>query len=209
MRSRSAYRTSSQMVCTFSLVLVLLVPLWGSAGQNIATKLDDDTSFAGIGFNSSRDASQPRHSLKLLASREGKEDAKISSSPSPFEHKKAPRQYDVLTPSGAEIRLLLRTGGSELALATLPVNGVSRAIYHKAVDDMWFFIRGRGEVWRKRGDQELVLPVEPDVALTILQGTHFQYRNTGNEPLSWITATTPPWPGSDEVVFVEGPWPVK
>ena len=128
---------------------------------------------------------------------------------SPFEHKRVPQEYDVLTPSGAEIRSLLTMGRSSMALATLPIHGVSRAIYHKTVDDMWFFIRGHGEVWRKQGDREEVLQVGPNVALTIPQGTHFQYRNTGSEPLSWITATMPPWPGSDEVVFAEGPWPVK
>jgi mannose-6-phosphate isomerase-like protein (cupin superfamily) len=45
------------------------------------------------------------------------------------------------------------------------------------------------------------------VSVSIPLGTTFQVRSFGHEPLSAIRATMPPWPGNDEAILVEGPWP--
>ena len=44
------------------------------------------------------------------------------------------------------------------------------------------------------------------VSFDIPLGTQFQFRNTGDEPLSVLIATMPPWPGNDEAIAVQGPW---
>jgi mannose-6-phosphate isomerase-like protein (cupin superfamily) len=71
---------------------------------------------------------------------------------------------------------------------------------------MWYFIGGKGEVWRRQGEREEVVEVGPGVCLTIQQGTYFQFRNTGGEPLRFLIVTMPPWPGIHEVVGVVGRW---
>ena len=65
---------------------------------------------------------------------------------------------------------------------------------------------GRGGMWRKQNDREEVVPVEPDVCLTIPRGTHFQFRSFGNGSLTAVGVTMPPWPGDSESYAVEGKW---
>lgn len=68
------------------------------------------------------------------------------------------------------------------------------ATAHKTIDEIWYFLTGRGEMWRKLGNKEDVVPVDPNTAAAIPLGTHFQLRSIGYTPLSAIGATSPPWP---------------
>lgn len=82
----------------------------------------------------------------------------------------------------------------------------SRAVAHRTVEEIWYFISGRGDLWRKRGEQEQVVEVKPGTCLTIPVSTLFQFRSLGAEPLVAIGITMPPWPGSQEAVKGEGIW---
>ena len=115
-------------------------------------------------------------------------------------------KYDCLAPDGSEIRLLLSLKGGGLCHCTLIPGKTSVAVRHKTVEEMWYFLEGRGEVWRKQGKVEKVTRVKPGLCLTIPTGTHFQFRNTGNVPLRFVIVTMPPWPGAQEAVPVEGKW---
>ncbi len=66
--------------------------------------------------------------------------------------------------------------------------------------------RGEGQVWRRQRDNEEIVNVIAGACLTIPLGTNFQLRNTGSEPLRFVIATMPPWPGEGEVEMVEGRW---
>ena len=77
----------------------------------------------------------------------------------------------------------------------------------RSVEEIWFIVSGRGHMWRKQGEHEEVVALEPGVCLTIPVGTHFQFRACASESVSAIGITMPPWPGEDEAVFVPGPWP--
>ena len=55
---------------------------------------------------------------------------------------------------------------------------------HRTVEEIWFFMNGRGEMWRKLDNHEEIVPVEPGVSITIPLGTHFQFRSFGYEPLA-------------------------
>lgn len=61
-------------------------------------------------------------------------------------------------------------------------------------------------MWRKSGADEEVVAVSTGVCITIPLGTSFQFRASGDELLSAIGATMPPWPGTGEAVIVSGPW---
>ena len=117
-----------------------------------------------------------------------------------------PDDYDVLAPDGSQIRLLVATERGSMAHCTLPAAQTSKAITHRTVNEMWFCLSGRGEMWRKLGDHESVIDFEPGVSLTIETGTHFQFRNTGEEDLRFVITTMPPWPGEDEAVRVDDFW---
>jgi mannose-6-phosphate isomerase-like protein (cupin superfamily) len=83
---------------------------------------------------------------------------------------------------------------------------VTEAVKHRTVEEIWFFLSGRGMMWRKQGDKEEEVSVEPGVCITIPVGTHFQFRSYGHAPLAAVAVTMPPWPGADEAVKVEGKW---
>jgi mannose-6-phosphate isomerase-like protein (cupin superfamily) len=123
-----------------------------------------------------------------------------------FESKRLPVERDAIAPDGADVRILLGLAGGTFAHFELPPGTTSKAVSHRTVEEIWFFLSGRGEMWRKLGDHEEVTPVDPGVAITIPLGTHFQFRSFGYTPLAAVAVTMPPWPGQDEAFLVPGKW---
>jgi mannose-6-phosphate isomerase-like protein (cupin superfamily) len=113
---------------------------------------------------------------------------------------------DAVAPDGSNVRILLGLERGGMAHFELGPDQTSVAVAHHTVEEIWYFVRGRGEMWRKLGDQEEVVPVDPGVCITIPVGTHFQFRSFGYEPLAALGVTMPPWPGEGEAYFVEGKW---
>ncbi len=125
----------------------------------------------------------------------------------PFETRLVSDDYDALAPDGSEIRLLHELPGASVVHCTLPVGAVSIPVKHRSVEEIWYFLAGQGQVWRAQDGREEVLDARAGISLTIPLGTHFQFRNTGDVPLEFLIATTPPWPGEDEAVLLEaGRW---
>lgn len=58
--------------------------------------------------------------------------------------------------------------------------------------NIWFFLSGQGQMWRKSGDHEEIVQVEAGVCLMIPLGTHLQFRSFGDEPLAAVGVTMPP-----------------
>jgi mannose-6-phosphate isomerase-like protein (cupin superfamily) len=125
----------------------------------------------------------------------------------PWETRSVAGEYDTLAPDGSEIRLLLQLRGGSLVHCSLPPGGVTRAVRHRSVEELWYFLSGAGQVWRKDEGAEEITDVRPGAALTIPLGTQFQFRTMGSEPLTFVITTMPPWPGPDEAVEVPGIWP--
>lgn len=123
-----------------------------------------------------------------------------------FHSKRLPATPDVVAPDGSDVRILLGLQGGGMAHFELAPGETSIPVAHRTVEEIWFFLRGRGEMWRKLNEQEEVVPVAPGVCLTIPLGTHFQFRSLGPEPLAALGVTMPPWPGEDEAYEVEGKW---
>ncbi len=116
---------------------------------------------------------------------------------------------DFLTaPDGSQVRPLLQVSRGGMGHCTLPPGAVSRAVRHKTIEEIWYVLGGEGQVWRKLGEREEVVDVRRGVCLSIPTGAHFQFRTTGGEPLTFVMATMPPWPGTDEAVRVDDRWPV-
>ena len=122
--------------------------------------------------------------------------------------KTRPESMDALAPDGSEIRLLTAVSGGGMVHCTLPPGHTSRAVRHSTVEEVWYFLEGRGEVWRRLEEQEQVTAVEPGISVNIPLGTHFQFRNTGEASLRFLIVTMPPWPGDAEAVRVTDHWPV-
>ena len=52
----------------------------------------------------------------------------------------------------------------------------SSAVVHRTVEEIWFVLAGRGEMWRKQGEREEIVDLAPGQCLTLPLGTHFQFR---------------------------------
>jgi mannose-6-phosphate isomerase-like protein (cupin superfamily) len=113
---------------------------------------------------------------------------------------------DAVAPDGSDVRLLASVAAGGMAHFQLAPGSTSRAVAHRTVEEIWFFVGGRGEMWRRQGTQEQVTLVERGISLTIPLGTHFQFRTIGTEPLAAIGITMPPWPGEGEAYEVPGLW---
>jgi len=120
-----------------------------------------------------------------------------------------PVDADAIAPDGCEVRILVATARGSLAHFTLGPGAVARAVAHRTVEEVWYFLAGEGRMWRRLGEREEITEVAPGLSLAIPLGTHFQLRNDGREPLAAVAVTMPPWPGEDEAYLVEGPWPAS
>ncbi len=121
--------------------------------------------------------------------------------------KTLPAEHTVLAPDGSEIRELVAVKGGSLVHCLLPPRAASRAVVHATVEEVWYVVQGRGEVWRANETGESVVDVSPGVALSIETGCRFQFRNTGDDDLCILIVTMPPWPGAHEARPAPARWP--
>ena len=132
---------------------------------------------------------------------------------------------DATAPDGSEIRLLAdgrnAATRSSMVEVVLPAGQISRPVYHRTVEEIWYILEGEGQVWRCPPDAASVGPepvlreaegpvegpppqhVSPGDALVIPTGWRFQFAASPNGPLRFLCHTTPPWPGEDEAVPAE------
>ena len=120
-------------------------------------------------------------------------------------------QADVYAPDGSEIRLLAdgrhSASRSSMVEVVLPAGQVSRPVYHRTVEEIWYILEGRGRVWRCPPDIDAAdappQDVSPGDALVIPTGWRFQFAAGPNSGQRFLCHTTPPWPREDEAVAVE------
>jgi mannose-6-phosphate isomerase-like protein (cupin superfamily) len=123
-----------------------------------------------------------------------------------FETMRLPPRPDAVAPDGSDVRVLLHLAGGSMAHFELGPRQTSTAVTHQSVEEIWLVLSGRGEMWRRQGNREEVVSLEPGVCLTIPRNTHFQFRSLGDGPLAAVGVTMPPWPGEGEASNVHGPW---
>lgn len=123
-----------------------------------------------------------------------------------FATTRIPTGRTAVAPDGSDVRVLLGLAGGGMAHFELPAGKVSRAVTHLTVEEIWLVLSGHGEMWRRQGEREEIVVLEPGVCLTIPVGAHFQFRSSSAEAVSAVGVTMPPWPGESEAIAVSGPW---
>ncbi|WOT04469.1 cupin domain-containing protein [Shewanella youngdeokensis] len=123
-----------------------------------------------------------------------------------FSTKLLPTTRDVIAPDGSDVRVLLTLDGGSMAHFELAGEQTSIPSANRTVDEIWYIVAGRGEMWRMAEGKEEVVNLAPGVCLTIPSNTHFQFRAFGSSPLQAVAITMPPWPGDAEPIDVDGPW---
>ena len=124
-----------------------------------------------------------------------------------FDTMHLPDAPDAVAPDGSDVRVLLQLSGGSMAHFELGAGRVSRAVAHRSVEEIWYILSGRGQMWRRQGDRQETVLLRPGTCISIPRGTHFQFRADGDGPLAAVGVTMPPWPGPVEAYEVPGAWP--
>lgn len=66
-----------------------------------------------------------------------------------LDYNRLSNDYDTLAPDGSEIRLLSATSRGSMVHCTLNPGEVSLPVAHRTVEEVWYFLDGAGQVWRK------------------------------------------------------------
>ena len=109
-------------------------------------------------------------------------------------------------PDGSEVRFLIdrrhSAGQASLVHVALPAGQVSRPVWHRTVEEIWYVLEGRGQVWRcppsVPAESAPPVPVAPGDALVIPTAWRFQFAAAETAPLRFLCYTSPPWPGPEE-----------
>lgn len=119
---------------------------------------------------------------------------------------KLPSEPTVTAPDGSDVRVLLRVPSGSMAHFQLDEGCTSHAVAHRTVDELWYVLAGRAQMWRSKDAHEEIVTLEPGTSISIPVGASFQFRSLGPGPFCAVGVTMPPWPGDDEAVMVAGPW---
>lgn len=117
-----------------------------------------------------------------------------------------PSEADAKSPAGADIRFIMDGPTGNMIHSTVPAGQINRATIHATVSEFWHVLHGEGEIWRRDADEERITRLAPGVSIDIPVGTAFQYRNTGDQALTFLCVSMPPWPGDHEASHLEGAW---
>ncbi len=123
-----------------------------------------------------------------------------------FDTMRLPAMPDAVAPDGSDVRVLIRMDRGSMAHFSLAAGRTSRAVAHRTVDEVWYVLGGRGEMWRRQDGLDAIVALEPGVCVSIPAGTRFQFRAAAGEPLQVVGITMPAWPGAGEAYEVEGAW---
>lgn len=139
--------------------------------------------------------------------------------PVPFATAPLPPEPTVTAPDGSDVRVLLALSRGSMAHFEIAPGRTTHAVRHRTVEELWFVVSGRGQMWRRwqsPGGEVLeeVTDLVPGVSLSLPVGTTFQFRcpgdaAAGDPPLAVVAVTMPPWPGDGEAVLTTGPWPAN
>src|SRR5690348_14171420 len=102
---------------------------------------------------------------------------------SPFITRQLSPVPDAIAPDGSEVRLLASVPRGSMAHFTLPPGAVTKPVAHRTVEEVWFFVGGRGRMWRRFAGEEITVEVSAGVSINIPTGAAFQFRCDGDEPL--------------------------
>ncbi len=110
-------------------------------------------------------------------------------------------------PDGSKVTVLARGARASSCIAVLPAQSASRTVMHQTVEELWYVMRGHGEIFCQAINDGTPFQVEAGHSFVIPPQTAFQFRTTSSE-LEVLITTIPAWPGDEEGLVCEGgPWP--
>lgn len=116
-----------------------------------------------------------------------------------------PSRPDAIAPDGSEIYLRVTDAQrASMVEVRLPAGTISLPVRHRSVEEIWYFLAGRGRVWlQPPGEAGRDREVEPGSVVVIRTGWAFQFAARPDGDLRFLCYTSPPWPGDEEAEPVE------
>jgi mannose-6-phosphate isomerase-like protein (cupin superfamily) len=114
---------------------------------------------------------------------------------------------DALAPDGSDVYFrVIDAEHASLVEVVLAPGMVSRAVRHRTVEEIWYFLAGTGQVWTRSpdGKSDETRHIAPGSTVTIRTGWEFQFSADTGSVLRFLCFTSPPWPGEDEAEPVSG-----
>jgi mannose-6-phosphate isomerase-like protein (cupin superfamily) len=107
---------------------------------------------------------------------------------------------ELVAPDGSTIRPLVSDAQrASLVEVTLPAGRTSKPVWHRQVEEIWYFLEGEGRVWlQEPGTAGRSAEVRPGDRVVIPTGWRFQFSAGPGGPLRFLCYTSPPWPGDEE-----------
>ena len=68
--------------------------------------------------------------------------------------RRLPATPDAVAPDGTDVRRRLALSGGSMAHFALAPGQTSIPVAHRTVEEIWYFLGGRGEMWRKLGEDK-------------------------------------------------------
>ena len=87
-----------------------------------------------------------------------------------FATKRISEVPDVIARDGSEVRVLCALSRGGMATFTLLPGTVSKAVAHRTIEEVWYFIRGHGRLWRKSADAEEITEIGVGLSISIPTG---------------------------------------
>src|SRR3954454_11604277 len=114
----------------------------------------------------------------------------------------------VTAPDGCTVLPLVEVDTGSAIHCVLGPGKTSLAVRHTVIREIWYFIRGRGEIWSldPASGEERIDDALPGLCVSIPDGASFQFRNLGDEALEFLCVPMPPWPGDHVATVVAGKW---
>jgi mannose-6-phosphate isomerase-like protein (cupin superfamily) len=59
---------------------------------------------------------------------------------------------------------------------TIRLPSTPDAAAHRSVEEIWYVLQVRGQMWRRQAGRQETVPVDAGTCVSIPAGTHFQFR---------------------------------
>ena len=103
-------------------------------------------------------------------------------------HMQLPQEPSAIAPDGSQVRVLLSSRRGGMAHFRFAPGGVTPAVRHRTVDELWYVVSGHAEMWTNDGQSEQ-FRVSPGSCVVIAVGTAFQVRSGIRNPWRWSEPT--------------------
>ncbi len=123
-----------------------------------------------------------------------------------------PVDHSDVAADGSLVRLLGRVPGASAIHCSVPARQVGNPSYNVGLDELWFFLDGNGQLWRRPRDRSVpgeVVDVRAGSIVSIPRDVEFQFRNTCDRELVFICMTSPAWSNEQQNQHLDqGHWPI-